>query len=142
MTNRECVSKKYPVRVFVYGTLMKGFRNHPLMALVSRTPEPALLEDYAMQYCQYLDYRHKYAQVPMIYPKLGGFIMGEIYEVYNIERLDMLEHGYAREYCPKLNAFFYCSDTYYEDLYDVTPDKDNVFDFRTVACDDEGAPWN
>ena len=71
-------------KVFVYGTLMKGFGNHVLLK-DARYLGTAQLKGYGL-YCVTPHY-------PGIVPQHGDLVKGEVYEVDNsmIKQLDTLE---------------------------------------------------
>ncbi len=71
-------------KVFVYGTLMKGFGNHVLLN-DARYLGTAQLDGYGL-YCVTTHY-------PGIVPQHGDSVKGEVYEVDNamIKQLDTLE---------------------------------------------------
>ncbi len=70
--------------IFVYGTLMKGFRNHVAMLGSRCISNDALLEDYAM---------YNVGPYPAIVKENGEKVKGELYKVSSmkIKTLNMIE---------------------------------------------------
>ena len=71
-------------RIFVYGTLMKGYRNHIVLLGSKCIEKEAVLEDYAM---------YDTGAYPAVIPQKGSKVKGEIYLVGEgkIKILNMIE---------------------------------------------------
>ena len=70
--------------IFVYGTLMKGFRNHVALLGSKCISSDAILEGYAL---------YSVGPYPAIVEEAGEKVRGELYKVSNmkIKTLDMIE---------------------------------------------------
>lgn len=105
--------------LFVYGTLMRGMRNHHKIheAGTGCYSIPYLLTGYAMQVMLFPDG----TSVPLAYPDPEGAILGELWEVSDISVIDAIEKGYKKVLVPEIEAYIYCvpSKNYYPGLDDV-----------------------
>ena len=80
-----------PIKVFVYGTLMRGFSNHYLISSCKYLGQATTVEKYSMHVG---DFPFVNKSPPQ------SIILGELYEVsedYHLEQLDELE-GHPNEY--------------------------------------------
>src|SRR5262245_56620 len=135
----------FPVLVFVYGTLKKGFRNHHLL----ETSKLVVADVLTSRRYRMLD-----VGFPVMLPGTEGLVQGEVYEVdaETLEQLDRLE-GEGRMYhrtvievyddqcrCYKVQAYignpeFWERRGGYQGEQ-CKPDRDGVFDWKPRYLED------